>query len=137
MDERSVMELDYLSSLMEEHNSIERSMQASASNLGADGSNSFHPEAECVAPEPCTEFQTARLLLSHLGLLHSKALRESLESPVPQLVALDSGSIDFVNDIEGLDRISVRTADTVNVFYMRSGQKNPEEILNNVVSSDY
>jgi len=70
---------------------------------------------------------------------------------VPQLVALESSSIDFVNDLESLgklfhadgivhfvnatflDRLSPRTADTVHVFYMKSGQKGPDEILNNVV----
>ncbi len=59
--------------------------------------------------------------------------QESLESPVPQLVALESSSIDFVNDLESLDRLSPRSADTVHVFYMKAGQKGAEEILNNVV----
>jgi hypothetical protein len=53
---------------------------------------------------------------------------------VPQLVALESSSIDFVNDLESLDRLSPRSADTAHVFYMKSGQKSADEILNNVVS---
>ena len=53
---------------------------------------------------------------------------------MPQLVALESSSIDFVNDLECLDRLSPRSADTVQVFYMKSGQKSADEILNNVVS---
>jgi len=61
-------------------------------------------------------------------------LQESLESPFPQLVALESSSIDFVNDLECLDRLSPRSADSVHVFYMKSGQKGADEILNNVVS---
>jgi hypothetical protein len=61
-------------------------------------------------------------------------LQESLESPFPQLVALESSSIDFVNDLECLDRLSPRSADSVHVFYMKSGQKGGDEILNNVVS---
>ena len=60
--------------------------------------------------------------------------QESLESPFPQLVALESSSIDFVNDLECLDRLSPRSADSVHVFYMKSGQKGADEILNNVVS---
>ena len=35
----------------------------------------YHPESECREPEPCQEFQTARLILSHLGLLNIGALR--------------------------------------------------------------
>lgn len=54
---------------------------------------------------------------------------------MPQLVALESSSIDFVNDLECLDRLSPRSADTVHVFYMKSGQKTADEILGNVVST--
>ena len=53
---------------------------------------------------------------------------------MPQLVALESSSIDFVNDLESLDRLSPRSADTAHVFYMKSGQKTADEILSNVVS---
>ncbi len=50
------------------------------------------------------------------------------------MVALESDSIGFVNDLELLDRLSPRTADTVHVYYVRSGQKSAEEIMSNVVS---
>ena len=56
-----------------------------------------------------------------------------MDSPVPRLIALESDSPGFVNDLETLDRISPRTADTIHVFYAKSGQKNREEILGNVV----
>ena len=60
--------------------------------------------------------------------------QESMDSPLPRLIALESDSIGFVSDLESLDRISPRTADTVHVFYARSGQREAEEILQNVVS---
>ena len=51
------------------------------------------------------EFQTARLILSHLGFLSIPALRGALDSPVPRLVALENDSAQFVQDLENLDRL--------------------------------
>jgi hypothetical protein len=59
--------------------------------------------------------------------------QDSVESPVPRVIALESDSPAFAADLETLDRISPRTADTLHVFYVRSGQKSPEDILQNVV----
>ncbi|GLH11054.1 Uncharacterized protein GBIM_15903 [Gryllus bimaculatus] len=50
------------------------------------------------------------------------------------LTALDSSKPGFWQDLEALDNISSRTCDTVHIFYVRAGQKTPEEILSNVVS---
>lgn len=58
-------------------------------------------------------------------------LQNFLESP---LVVLDTTIPGFCTDLEALDCISSRTCDTVHVFYVRAGQKNVEEILQNVVS---
>lgn len=56
---------------MQEHTAIEGSL---ASN-GSKENSGYSLETECRAPEPCHEFQTTRLLLSHLGLLNTKALK--------------------------------------------------------------
>ena len=64
----------------------------------------------------------------------SPTRQECLDSPVPRLVALESDSIGFVSDLEALDRLSPRTADTVHLFYVRSGQRRAEDIMANVVS---
>ena len=129
-DERSAQELEHLSHLMDQQSMLEEQVAVrSAAEAG-----SYHPETECRSPEPCREFQTARLVLSHLGLLNMASLRESMTSPVPRLIALENDAQGFVNDLEALDKISPRTADTVHVFFARSGQKTAEEILANVVS---
>ena len=73
------------------------------------------------------------MLLSHLGLLSMNALRETTDSGVPRLIALGTDSVQFVQDLEALDRLSPRTSDTVHLFYVRSGQSHAEEILKNVV----
>ena len=43
--------------------------------LNQKDNSGYSLETECRAPEPCHEFQTTRLLLSHLGLLNTKALQ--------------------------------------------------------------
>ncbi len=69
-DERSAQELDHLSRLMDQQSRLEEQVVA---RLAED--SSYHVEGECSAPEPCQEFQTARLILSHLGLLNMSSLR--------------------------------------------------------------
>ena len=51
----------------------------------------------------------------------------------PSLVMLDTADSGFVADLEHLDSMSCRIYDTVHVFYVKSGQKMPFEILSNVV----
>ena len=51
----------------------------------------------------------------------------------PSLLMLDTSQAGFLNDLEHLDNIPCRTLDTIHVFYVKSGQKMPFEILSNVV----
>ena len=130
-DERAVQELEHLSRLTERQAILEEQV------VDKKGGHCFRVEGECVAPEPVQNFQTARLLLSHLGLLNLASLRESGDSAGgarPRLIALETDDATFANDLEALDRTSPRTADTVHIFYVKSCQKASEEILQNVVS---
>ena len=69
-DERASQELEHLSRLMDQQAGLEDQIVArSQEDMG------YHFESECQAPEPCQEFQTARLILSHLGLLNMSSLR--------------------------------------------------------------
>ena len=47
---------------------------------------------------------------------------------------LQTDSPEFLSDLHQLDSVPSRTSETVHVFYVKSGQKLPLEILNNVVS---
>lgn len=87
---------------------------------------------ECVPPQVCHEFQTARLFLSHFGFLNMEP-KESDESGSSGLIALDPTIPGFCTDLETLDNISPRTCDTVHIFYVKAGQKSASEILSNVV----
>jgi len=49
---------------------------------------------------------------------------------------LTTDNVDFINDLEKLDRQSTRTAETVYIFYMRNGQKHAEEIIRNVNNAE-
>ena len=137
-DERAVQELEHLSRLTERQAMLEEQvvakMEGGAAGGGGGGSG-YRVDGECLAPEPVQHFQTARLVLSHLGLLNLASLRETSDSGgvPPRLIALETDDAAFANDLEALDRTSPRTADTVHVFYVKSGQKMREEILQNVV----
>lgn len=76
-DERSAQELEHLSRLMDQQTSLEEQVvQQSLEDEEAEHyEHNF--ESECHPPENCTEFQTARLILSHLGLMNLNSLRVS------------------------------------------------------------
>ncbi|KAK3769083.1 hypothetical protein RRG08_032074 [Elysia crispata] len=93
------------------------------------------PATECKPPRVCNEYQTARLFLSHYGLLSLEALKEPSNSSVPpDLVMLDTTNSGLYADLEALDFIPNRDNDTVHIFYVKPGQAQPLEILTNVVS---
>ncbi|XP_006558747.1 ral GTPase-activating protein subunit beta isoform X5 [Apis mellifera] len=100
----------------------------------SDGNDKISEEKieECVPPQICHEFQTARLFLSHFGFLNMEP-RETNESRNNGLTALDPTIPGFCLDLETLDNISPRTCDTVYIFYVKAGQKTSTEILSNVL----
>ena len=97
----------------------------------------YRVEFECSPPQPCSEFQTARLILSHLGFLSLPALRShAVDSPVPRLVALDNTEPAFAAELAALDRLPPRTHDTLLAFYVRAGQSAAESIVANSNAAD-
>ena len=128
LDERSILELDDLSRIVVDQTNRE----IMVSEHEQEDTMNYHVETECQAPEVCTEFQTARLVLNHLGYFNPNALKESITSPMPRIVALDSQIEDFYNDMAQLDDISAKTVDNIYIYYVKNGQKQPSEILNNV-----
>lgn len=93
------------------------------------------PLTECKPPKICNEYQTARLFLSHYGLLSLEALKEPSNSSVPpDLIMLDTTNTGLMTDLECLDFIPSRDNDTVHIFYVKPGQTSAAEILSNVSS---
>ncbi|TDH13706.1 hypothetical protein EPR50_G00032890 [Perca flavescens] len=88
----------------------------------------------CRPPPPINSFQTARLFLSHLGLLTPETLKSPGSVP-PQLLSLDSSLPGFSDDLKRLDELPSRNCDFASIFYMRAGQRTAAEILRNVESS--
>ncbi|XP_076069482.1 ral GTPase-activating protein subunit beta isoform X2 [Oratosquilla oratoria] len=131
-DDKSILEHDKLLQILDHQIAFEENVRRQVETRP-----SHYPdvETECSAPPLCHEFQTARLLLSHFGLLSIEALNECDTSPVPSLVAIDASVQGFSHDLDGLDHTNNRTVDTVHIFYVRNGQCNAQEILSNVVSS--
>jgi len=131
LDERSILELDDLSRIVVDQTN--REIMASQQDGQADD-DVYHVETECQAPEVCTEFQTARLVLNHLGYFNPSALKESLTSAVPRVVALSSDQEDFGRDLNSIDEISAKTVDNIFVYYVKNGQKHAHDILKNIDS---
>ncbi|CAK8674449.1 unnamed protein product [Clavelina lepadiformis] len=89
--------------------------------------------SESVPMQSSHEFQTARLLLSHLNLLTLDAVKAQPQARMkPDLVMLNAGDSSFAYDLATLDSMSTRNHDTVFVFYLKSGQTGRDEILGNV-----
>ncbi|XP_028285235.1 ral GTPase-activating protein subunit beta isoform X3 [Parambassis ranga] len=90
---------------------------------------------KCSPPRPATCFQTARLLLSHLGLLTPESIKDPGLSGVPaQLMSLDSSLPGFSESLRRLDQLSSRNCDSAFIFYIKAGQKTAAEIFMNVES---
>ncbi|XP_047737392.1 ral GTPase-activating protein subunit beta [Hyalella azteca] len=127
--EKSSDDHDKLLQILEHQIAFEEQLEKKAAARESEG------EEECSAPPVCQEFQTARLLLTHLGLLSVDSLQCVGEGTVPDLVELDSTQTGFVKDLEALDATNNRSVDTVHVFYVAAGQTSPHQILGNVVSA--
>ncbi|XP_050531868.1 ral GTPase-activating protein subunit beta isoform X2 [Daktulosphaira vitifoliae] len=130
--DKSIPSLDSLVFNDEEHNILSNLIekQKEMENLC---SESLSKTVDIMPPQPCTDFSTARLFLSHFGFL--SRLDDVNSSSVPSLVALNANHENFYKDLEILDNTPSRTCDTCHIFYVKDGQKNVKDILMNVTSS--
>lgn len=93
---------------------------------------------ESVPPAICHEFQAARLFLSHFGFLsidETDTKNNNAVEPPPLLTVLDATKPGFPSDLLTLDRLSPRSNDTLHVFYVKAGQSNAQEIVDNMSDS--
>lgn len=95
---------------------------------------------ESETPPVCHEFQAARLFLAHFGLLsieaHQPHEQSEIISSVPLLTVLDATRFGFSNDLHTLDKLSPRLNDTLHIFYVKVGQTNAAEIVDNMSSEN-
>ncbi|XP_075979377.1 ral GTPase-activating protein subunit beta isoform X2 [Anticarsia gemmatalis] len=108
--------------LLEQQAAIEKRVKESEDNVV--------PE-EYIPPEPVTEFQTARLFLSHFGYLN---IGGDKKATLPRLVALDDSLPGFSAALRRVDACGARAAVTVHVFCARAGQLNAKDIVANAHS---
>ncbi|XP_022103685.1 ral GTPase-activating protein subunit beta-like [Acanthaster planci] len=121
-----------LERLIEEQTEYERFVCESAME---DIKRGGYPNArtECKPPNPCREFSSARLILSHLGYLSLDSLKDPENSSIPPaVVALDDDLANFTSDLSALDAIPSRTYDTAFIFYVKAGQSEAQAIIQNV-----
>ena len=89
-------------------------------------SHNDRPDVSVSEPEPVTSHQTARMILSQLGFIDSMTMVDG-----DTCTQLRSDSDQFWSDLQLVDRMSTRTADTMYVYYVRHGQYKASEILAN------
>ncbi|XP_045512346.1 ral GTPase-activating protein subunit beta isoform X2 [Pieris brassicae] len=117
-------EATVLFKLLEQQASIERRVRESEDNVTGE---------EYVPPEPVTEFQTARMFLSHFGYLN---IAPDKKNSLPRLQALDSSASDFSAALRRLDGTGSRAALTVHVLCVRAGQRRASDIVANSLSAE-
>ncbi|KAM3965432.1 LOW QUALITY PROTEIN: ral GTPase-activating protein subunit beta-like [Aphomia sociella] len=106
--------------LLEQQAAIEKRVRESEDNVV--------PE-EYVPPEPVTEFQTARLFLSHFGYLN---IGGDKKGGAPRLAALRGSAGGFARALRRLDATGARAALTVHVFCARAGRAAARHMLADV-----
>ncbi|KAM3960395.1 LOW QUALITY PROTEIN: ral GTPase-activating protein subunit beta-like [Aphomia sociella] len=105
--------------LLEQQAAIEKRVRESEDNVV--------PE-EYVPPEPVTEFQTARLFLSHFGYLNIGGDKKG----GARLAALRGSAGGFARALRRLDATGARAALTVHVFCARAGRAAARHMLADV-----
>ncbi len=104
-----------------------------------ESSDSLSHAQESIPPAVCHEFQAARLFLSHFGFLSIDESdgnkNHNAVEPPPLLTVLDATKPGFSTDLLTLDRLSPRSNDTLHVFYVKAGQSNAQEIVDNMSES--
>ncbi|XP_015122062.1 ral GTPase-activating protein subunit beta isoform X3 [Diachasma alloeum] len=125
-------EHDLLSQILDSQMTIESQIDQESKASSSDRES----YRECQPPSNAHEFQTARLFLSHFGFIgfDPSILDENDRSL--GITALDPSIPGFCADLESLDNTNSRTCDTVHIFYVKSGQRAPGDILSNVLSRD-
>jgi len=77
---------------------------------------------DCEKPQPVGDLETARIIVTHLGL----------DNALASLVDGERVSAKFVDNLRDLDSQSIRTCDSVNIFYVRRNRTSLMEILESV-----
>lgn len=79
-------------------------------------------KTDCEEPQPSGELETARILLTHLGL----------KSSLNFMSDTDRVSSSFLTDLKSLDHLPIGTCDSVSIFYVRKNRTSAKEILESV-----
>ncbi|XP_055878983.1 ral GTPase-activating protein subunit beta-like isoform X3 [Biomphalaria glabrata] len=132
LTEKQACDVEIMKGLIDQVATFEKEVSQRA-KIERDKAPFPNPATECKPPKICNEYQTARLFLSHYGLLSLEALKEPSNSSVPpDLIMLDTTNSGLFTDLECLDFIPSRDNDTVHIFYVKPGQTSAAEILSNV-----
>ena len=86
----------------------------------------------CLNTKNNEEFQSARMLLSHLGLCQLEASTRVNKDELPEILTLENSDIAFTEHLNNLDNLPTRTFSSCSIYYVRKNQSNAKSIINNI-----
>ena len=83
--------------------------------------------------KPSREFQSARMLLSHLGFCTpDSAPSKNKQEELSEFMGIDSSDATFFEQLTALDQLPTRTFSSCSIFYVKKNQSNAKAIINNI-----
>ena len=82
----------------------------------------------------CQEFQSARMLLTHLGYCSPDASSKAKDDSGAEMFTIDSQDVTFVEQLMNLDQLPTKTFSNSHIFYVKKNQTSAKAILKNAYS---
>ncbi len=88
-----------------------------------------------LSPKSSQEFQSTRILLSHLGFCSlESSLFKSNKDDLTDFIGIDSTDSTFLEQLAILDNLPTRTFSSCSIFYVKKNQSNVKAIIQNINS---
>ena len=78
------------------------------------------------------DFQSARMLLSHLGFCSLESSTKTNKDDLPEILSIDAAEPAFLEQLANLDNLPTRTFASCSIFYIKKNQCNAKAIINNI-----
>jgi len=84
-----------------------------------------------------SDFQSARMLLSHLGFcsIDASLMKHTKDESPSDFISIDSSDASFLEQLVTLDNLPIRTFSSCSIFYVKKNQSNAKAIINNINSN--
>lgn len=110
---------------------------AAVERVKSENSKISSENTEEPALKTSQDFQSARMLLSHLGFcsLESSSTKNNKDD-LTDFIGIDSSDATFFEQLTALDNLPTRTFSSSSIFYVKKNQSNAKAIINNINSNE-